>query len=143
MAKRTKANAPDGAKVKVAAKAGSAKDFAKSPKTATKAGEGYKDPYSKKEWASRDEFYAMKLSHKNSNFTLLNDKMVDCIEKKQATFTINVLKIGIKNHVDWRLPKYCLSFIKGGSEYKVTPVAVGEKKSHLVEFKCEKKEAKK
>jgi len=154
MAKGTKKDAPAGAKVNVAESVSKAKDFAKTPKTATKPEiskeDGYKDPYSKKIWESEQAFYEMKLAHKNSNFTLLDAGLVEsiaaCIKGKTKTFTINVLDLGIKNHVDWRLPKYCLGFIRKyvpsckGLDWKFTPIEVGEKKSHLAKFQADLKE---
>ena len=143
-AKGTTKNVSSETKVKVAdslqpaAKPACAKKFASSAKVPLSG--GYKDPYSKTLWPSKEEFYQMKLKHKNSNFTLLDVKLADVVKKGQKTAKVDVVSLGIKHHVDWRLPKYCLGFIAGGDQYRITPIKVGEKKSHLIEFQMDKKE---
>jgi len=160
MANRTKKNAPsEGARVQVAQSVSPAKEFAITPVTATEtqeiakqeiqvvAGEGYKDAYSKKEWPSRLAFYEMKQKQGNSNFTLLNNKIIEEIVKNISegtkTFRINVREIGIQDHVDHRLAKYCLSFIRPykpeaqGLNYKFKAVEVNGKKTLWVVLEAE------
>ena len=155
MANKTKKNSAKAGKVQVAKKASgkavkkatnpkAAEKFATSKKEATKQ-EVYKDAYSKKEWPSELAFYEMKKSHANSNFSKLDAKLLEVVNKKQKTAKIDVLALGIPNHIDWRLPKYNLKFIGNlvnplAHEYRITPNKVGEKKSHLVEFTMELKE---
>ena len=50
-------------------------DDKKEVKPKVVKGGGYKDPYSKTEWESKAKFLEMKLSHANSIFTKLHNKM--------------------------------------------------------------------
>jgi hypothetical protein len=113
------------------------------PKVEIKAGEGYKDAYSKQEFPSKEAFYQMKIAHVNSNFTKLDACFRDIIAKNVASIVIDVTKLGITPHVDHRLPRYnlqhLLSHLKlDGVDYRFTPTKLNGNKSLWIEFKMEK-----
>ena len=107
-------------KPKVAKKAGNAKKAETKKVVETKkiVG-GYKDPYSGKEYESKEAFVAMKVKgDKKTNFSLLYLHLADVVKKGVKEANVDVEKLGLKT-MDPRLPRYSLGFIKGGEEYKV------------------------
>lgn len=109
----------------------------KAPKVAKAAVAGYKDGYSKKEYASKEAFKEMKLKHENTAFTKLYKALLPIVNKGQATGTIDVSKMDL-DHIDARLPRYVLGFIEGGEKYKSKNTKFGAKKSLVAIFEVAK-----
>ena len=124
--------------VKKAKQAGEVQDVAQAVASTAKPGDSYKDGYSKKEWDSKQAFKEMKLKHVNTAFTKLHNVLEPAINQgvQEASFDVTKL-LGLK-HIDARLPKYVLSFINGGTEYKVKNTKFGEKKSLVTIFEVAK-----
>ena len=86
------------------------------PKVAEKK-EVYKDPYSSKEYESKEAFLAMKLAHTKTNFTKLHNALLAAVNSGKKEVTVDIKVAGLET-MDERLPRYVLGFIKGGKEYK-------------------------
>ena len=77
----------------------------------------YKDPYSGKEYESKAAFCAMKLGHKNTNFTRLYNGFQEVVAAGAPETLIDIKALGMET-MDPRLPRYVLGFINGGENYK-------------------------
>lgn len=82
-----------------------------SGKEKTSQESGYRDPYSKKVYESKEAFIEMKLSHEKAKYTILFKHMFPLVEKGQKEILIMVSDAGL-DWIDKRLPVYILDHMK-------------------------------
>ena len=101
--------------------------------------EGYKDPYSKKIYASEKAYVEMKLGHPKAKYTILFNSVLELVKKDIKEKAIEVSSMGL-DWVDKRLPSYALHhmrlFDKNAESYKIVTTPVKEfKKDDVNETK--------